>query len=555
MRPIDRELRRIRNTKKNVVKKQRTGTSPSKLSNGEEEFAITRRGNLRLYRKEANQLWLCDFRKYTGYSDAGGWEVTDKEIRTKYVVLSAEKSQMYVKDNSQKTRLEIGRLDNDKYGIVAYASDGVSELLRFDQDGAEIGGTNGWVIESGYLTGNGGVIRTASAGQRVEISGEYVRFFSASETIPRAQIRYYDNNGLEIDSGDFTKTIFVRGAFQRIPAAGLDGVEVDDHFIASSASIKHNLTTASDIAVGEHLSASSASIENSLRVNTNISVGGEISASDDISIIDAKKINVGNSDDLQIYHQSDENIILSNAKNIECYYLTSFPTRTLGWKIYSDRFEIQNGGTNTLLSASTDYVNVPLLFKSASARFGSSASYTKFDDTGHQTMEGDARVYHELWIDANSFQAPGTKPATLVEYGLSSAWEFSDLTDDTLYARIHLPDNIDISENLSTCFAWATPAIDAYCKWQIETQYLSPGDDVDSNSPDSTITNVVKSSGTADALKVTNIGSCSTFSETDEILTMRIKRRADSVSDTLATDAYLLGIYIRYVSNKLGEQV
>lgn len=103
MRTVDREIRRLKNVKKNVTKKRYCGgVSPSKLSNGEEEFIITRRGSLRLYRKEANQLWLCDFRKYTGYADAGGWEITDKEIRTNYVVLDAEKSQMYVKDNSQK---------------------------------------------------------------------------------------------------------------------------------------------------------------------------------------------------------------------------------------------------------------------------------------------------------------------------------------------------------------------------------------------------------------------------------------------------------------------
>jgi len=42
------------------------------------------------------------------------------------------------------------------------------------------------------------------------------------------------------------------------------------------------------------------------------------------------------------------------------------------------------------------------------------------------TMEGNSRVEKLYWIGANGIKAPGAKPATFVEDGLTGCWEFDD---------------------------------------------------------------------------------------------------------------------------------
>jgi len=46
--------------------------------------------------------------------------------------------------------------------------------------------------------------------------------------------------------------------------------------------------------------------------------------------------------------------------------------------------------------------------------------------TGPLTLTGTARVEKLYWIGANGIKAPGAKPATFVEDGLTGCWEFDD---------------------------------------------------------------------------------------------------------------------------------
>lgn len=195
-----------------------------------------------------------------------------------------------------------------------------------------------------------------------------------------------------------------------------------------------------------------------------------------------------------------------------------------------------------------NYLNV----SSTGVDIGDGTNESKFDTAGILTMAGTAKVKRDIWLGADGFNVPGTKPAALVDYGIASAWEFSDGTDDTLYTRVKLPDDMDKSVGMTLSIGWSTPTASAgNCRWQIEYLFRQANEAMDA-AADATLVNNFAASGTAKGLTVSAIGTTAVPNSNDVCLTMRIKRRADEAADTLGEDNHLHGICIEYTSNKLG---
>ena len=171
---------------------------------------------------------------------------------------------------------------------------------------------------------------------------------------------------------------------------------------------------------------------------------------------------------------------------------------------------------------------------------------------GQVILTGTAKVTKDLWLGTGGFKTPGTKPATQVDLGIADAWEFTDGTDDTLYARIKLPNDMDKSVAPTVSVGWSTPTADAgNCRWQVEYLYRQVDEDMTA-AADATLVDNFAASSTANGLVVSEVGTLAVPHANDVCITMRIKRRADEAADTLGEDNHLLGLCVEYTSNKLG---
>jgi hypothetical protein len=197
--------------------------------------------------------------------------------------------------------------------------------------------------------------------------------------------------------------------------------------------------------------------------------------------------------------------------------------------------------------------NIGGVMYSASAEIGDGTNQVVIKSDGEINLEGTARVKRDLWISADGFRVPGTKPAAAVDYGIGDAWEFTDGTDDTLFARFKLPDDMDKSVGATFYIGWSTPTGSAgNCRWQIEYLFRQANEAMDA-AADATLVDNFAASATAKGLVVSEIGTTAVPHADDICVTLRIKRRADEAGDTLGEDNQLFGICMSYYSNKLGQ--
>jgi len=173
--------------------------------------------------------------------------------------------------------------------------------------------------------------------------------------------------------------------------------------------------------------------------------------------------------------------------------------------------------------------------------------------TGAVSLTDDAIVTKSLWLNVTGLKAPGTKPATLIDYGIGDAWEFSDSTDDTLVSRIKLPDDMDKSVGMTILIGWNTPTLTAgNAKWDVEYLYRQENEWMAAGA-DATLTATVACSGTGGGLLISSLGTTAVPHADDACITVRIKRRADEAADTISAVCYLFGVCFNYKSNKLGS--
>ena len=201
------------------------------------------------------------------------------------------------------------------------------------------------------------------------------------------------------------------------------------------------------------------------------------------------------------------------------------------------------------------------LFADGAVRIGDSSAgaptnYANFAPDGELTLHGTARVSRETWVPATGLKAPGTKPATSVEIGISSAWEFTDATDDTLTGNISVPNNVDVSENVSFTIGWSSPTADPgddskQAVWQLEYALHAPGQDMD-GAAETTKTATASASTTADGLVMTEITGISEVEAGDVCFEFRLKRLGADGDDDLGDVAHVHGVCMKFVSNKLG---
>jgi len=176
--------------------------------------------------------------------------------------------------------------------------------------------------------------------------------------------------------------------------------------------------------------------------------------------------------------------------------------------------------------------------------------------TGDLTLTGGAKVTREAWIPASSLRAPGIKPATFVDHGISGAWEFSDGAEEIINANVKIPSDADTSEDMSICIGWSSPAMSLNCDWELAYVLTKVNDDTTAAAQE-TLQQFATSSATANGLIVTSntVVAATQIEATDVCYHIQLMRDGNDGADTLGDVAHVHGMVLRYVSNKLGAAI
>jgi len=186
-------------------------------------------------------------------------------------------------------------------------------------------------------------------------------------------------------------------------------------------------------------------------------------------------------------------------------------------------------------------------------RFGDGTNQAVFAADGELTLAGTARITKSIWLGVQGIKAPGTKPATFKEWGISGVWEFSDGTDDTVIANLKFPEDMDRSVAPTFTVGWSTntAVTTETCTWQIEYLYTQAGEDVTAAAQE-TLTVDSNAIAQANGLIVATITGLDVPNAADVCMHCRIKRLGAGGNDDLTDTAEMSGVCLSYTACRLG---
>ena len=168
-------------------------------------------------------------------------------------------------------------------------------------------------------------------------------------------------------------------------------------------------------------------------------------------------------------------------------------------------------------------------------------------------LTGDGRVTKNAWLPASAARAPGVKPATYVDHGISGAWQFADGQEEYIHMNLMVPDDMDLSEESVLCLGWSSTTTSQDCDWEIA--YLITAIDGDTSAAaDDTVQSYEESSSVAEGLVRSGICAIEggAIGATDVCLHIQIMRDGNDGSDNLGAAAEVHGVVLSYVANKIG---
>ena len=187
--------------------------------------------------------------------------------------------------------------------------------------------------------------------------------------------------------------------------------------------------------------------------------------------------------------------------------------------------------------------------------FGNLENYTQINGSGQISFHGTARVEKKLYIDANGIKAPGSKPATFIEDGLTGCWEFGDEIESnqqSVSGTLLIPDDMDRSVSPTFNIGWHTNGASAgNCAWQLEYLWISLDEDVTASAQE-TLTITSTASATSNGLTIATFTGIDLPSSTDKALFWKVTRLSGGGNDTITGDVHLRGEFVEYTANKLG---
>jgi len=189
---------------------------------------------------------------------------------------------------------------------------------------------------------------------------------------------------------------------------------------------------------------------------------------------------------------------------------------------------------------------------------GGTTDYTEIKTDGEIELHGTARVKKKIYIGANGIKAPGAKPATFVEDGLTGCWEFADATEanqESVSGTFLISSDMDITVAPTLNVGWHANGVSpGNCKWQLEYLWTSPNEDVTAVAQE-TLTIVSTASATSDGLIVAEFTGIDLPSATDKAMFWKVTRLSGDVQDTISIATHMRGQFFEYTANKLGEAI
>jgi len=177
----------------------------------------------------------------------------------------------------------------------------------------------------------------------------------------------------------------------------------------------------------------------------------------------------------------------------------------------------------------------------------------KFAMTAKEFFAFIPHVTKNVWMPASAARAPGIKPATYVDHGISGAWSFADGAEEIIHANIMVPDDMDLSEDSIICLGWSSTTISQDCDWEIA--YLITAVDGDTTAAaEDTVQSYEESSSVAEGMVKSEfcVIAGGTIVAGDVCLHVQVMRDGNDGSDNLGAAAEVHGIMLKYVANKLG---
>jgi len=148
------------------------------------------------------------------------------------------------------------------------------------------------------------------------------------------------------------------------------------------------------------------------------------------------------------------------------------------------------------------------------------------------------------WIGASGIQAPGAKPADLVQHGCGISWEFSDNQEEEIQFTVRVPQRINLSYDVTLDMGWSSPATNKMCNWNLTYSTTELNEDT-GKACEYYQDILVESSATAHGL-ITKRYYLTEINNTDRCIHFTIERDGNDPTDNLSDVANLHGICFSY---------
>jgi len=168
------------------------------------------------------------------------------------------------------------------------------------------------------------------------------------------------------------------------------------------------------------------------------------------------------------------------------------------------------------------------------------------------------RTEIDLWLDAAGIRAPGDKPASFVEYGLTGVWQFGneiEANQESISGTVKIPSDMDRDVAPLFKIGWsADGASPGNCKWQLEYLWIGLNEATNA-AAQGTLTVISTASTVSNGLIITPFTGIDLPSSTDKALFFKITRLSGDVQDTIADDVEMRGRLFTYTKNTLGKKI
>ena len=160
----------------------------------------------------------------------------------------------------------------------------------------------------------------------------------------------------------------------------------------------------------------------------------------------------------------------------------------------------------------------------------------------------EAQMPKYVWLPAQALKAPGIKPASCCDHGISGAWEFADGQEEIIVFNMKVPDLADLSQSLFVCLGWSSPAMSLNCDWEV-AYLLTQLNENTTAGAQQTLQGFKTSSAVANGLVLSLFEIVTAqINDNDICVHVQLMRDGNDAGDTLGDVAHIHGAALGYTA-------